>query len=86
MSGGIPAHSVSEAWRNTSKARPAASRSPGSESSDIPASNIAEKAGEGRALNAGLEQVRGRVVWEILIQNAKVSRQVHIDPITGEIL
>ena len=46
----------------------------------------AEKAGEGRALNAGLEQVRGRVVWEILIQNTKVSRQVHIDPITGEIL
>jgi uncharacterized membrane protein YkoI len=46
----------------------------------------AEKAGEGRALNAGLEQVRGRVVWEILIQNAKLPRQVHIDPITGKIL
>jgi uncharacterized membrane protein YkoI len=46
----------------------------------------AEKAGEGRALNAGLEQVRGRVVWEILIQNAKLPRQVHIDPITGKVL
>ena len=46
----------------------------------------AEKAGEGPALNAGLEQVRGRVVWEILIQNAKLPRQVHIDPITGKIL
>ena len=46
----------------------------------------AEKASEGRALNAGLEQVRGRVVWEILIQSTKGSRQVHIDPITGRIL
>ena len=46
----------------------------------------AEEAGEGRALNAGLEQVRGRVVWEILIQNAKLPRQVHIDPITGKVL
>src|ERR1700736_5011661 len=46
----------------------------------------AEKANEGRALNAGLEQVRGRVVWEILIQNPKTPRQVHIDPITGKIL
>ncbi len=47
---------------------------------------IAEKANEGRALNAGLEQVRGRVVWEILIQSTKTPRQVHIDPITGKIL
>jgi uncharacterized membrane protein YkoI len=46
----------------------------------------AEKASEGRALNAGLEQVRGRVVWEILIQSTKGSWQVHIDPITGRIL
>src|SRR6202165_4484342 len=30
----------------------------------------AEKAHGGRALNAGLEQVRGRAVWEILIPNA----------------
>jgi uncharacterized membrane protein YkoI len=45
----------------------------------------AEKASEGRALNAGLEQVRGRVVWEILFQNAK-HQQIRIDPITGNIL
>jgi uncharacterized membrane protein YkoI len=46
----------------------------------------AEKASEGRALNAGLEQVRGQVVWEILIESTKVSRQIRIDPITGRIL
>ena len=46
----------------------------------------AEKAGEGRALNAGLEQVRGRAVWEILIQNTARPQQVHVDPVTGEIL
>jgi uncharacterized membrane protein YkoI len=46
----------------------------------------AEKANGGRALNAGLEQVRGRAVWEILIQNAKHPQQIHIDPITGKIL
>jgi uncharacterized membrane protein YkoI len=46
----------------------------------------AEKANAGRALNAGLEQVRGRVVWEILIQNPKTPRQIHIDPITGKVL
>jgi uncharacterized membrane protein YkoI len=46
----------------------------------------AEKANHGRALNAGLEQVRGRVVWEILFQNAKHHQQIHIDPITGKIL
>jgi len=47
---------------------------------------IAEKANDGRALNAGLEQVRGRVVWEILFQNAKHHQQIRIDPITGKIL
>jgi uncharacterized membrane protein YkoI len=46
----------------------------------------AEKASGGRALNAGLEQVRGRAVWEILMQNATQPQQVHIDPITGKIL
>jgi uncharacterized membrane protein YkoI len=46
----------------------------------------AEKANGGRALNAGLEQVRGRAVWEILIQNTKHPQQIHIDPITGKIL
>ena len=46
----------------------------------------AEKASRGRALNAGLEQVRGRAVWEILMQNATQPQQVHIDPITGKIL
>jgi uncharacterized membrane protein YkoI len=46
----------------------------------------AEKAGEGRALNAGLEQVGGRAVWEILIQNTTQPQRVHIDPVTGKIL
>src|SRR3984893_6365187 len=46
----------------------------------------AEKADGGRALNAGLEQVGGRAVWEILIQNTPQPRQIHIDPISGKIL
>lgn len=46
----------------------------------------AEKLNGGRALNAGLEQVHGRAVWEILIQNATQSQQIHIDPISGKIL
>jgi uncharacterized membrane protein YkoI len=45
----------------------------------------AEKSGGGRALNAGMEQVRGRAVWEILVQNAKQPQQFHIDLITGKI-
>jgi uncharacterized membrane protein YkoI len=46
----------------------------------------AEKIKGGRALNAGLEQVHGHGVWEILIQNGAHSEQVHIDPLTGKIL
>jgi uncharacterized membrane protein YkoI len=46
----------------------------------------AEKVNGGRALNAGLEQVRGQAVWEILLQNATQPQQIHIDPITGKIL
>ena len=46
----------------------------------------AEKANDGHALNAGLEQVRSRVVWEILFQDATRHHQIHIDPITGRIL
>ena len=46
----------------------------------------AEKANGGRALNAGLEQVRGRAVWEILIPNATPPQPIHIDPMTGKIL
>jgi uncharacterized membrane protein YkoI len=46
----------------------------------------AEKIKEGRALNAGLEQVRGRAVWEILIPSTTQSQQIHIDPVTGKIL
>src|ERR1700682_3299318 len=46
----------------------------------------AEKANGGRALNAGLEQVRGRAVWEILIQNTTQPQSIHIDPVTGKIL
>ena len=45
----------------------------------------AEKANGGRALSAGLEQVRGRVVWEVLFQDAK-HPQVRIDPVSGKIL
>jgi uncharacterized membrane protein YkoI len=46
----------------------------------------AEKANGGRALNAGLEQVRGRAVWEILIPNTTQPQSIHIDPKTGKIL
>jgi uncharacterized membrane protein YkoI len=46
----------------------------------------AEKVGGGRAINAGLEQVRGRAVWDILIQDTAQPRQIHIDPVTGKIL
>jgi len=46
----------------------------------------AEKAYGGRAVNAGLEQVRGRAVWEILVQSTTKSRKIHIDPIAGKIL
>jgi uncharacterized membrane protein YkoI len=46
----------------------------------------AEKANDGHALNAGLEQVRSRVVWEILFQDSTRHHQIHIDPITGRIL
>ena len=46
----------------------------------------AEKANGGRALNAGLEQVRGRAVWEILVQSSAKPHQVHVDPVTGKIL
>jgi uncharacterized membrane protein YkoI len=48
--------------------------------------NTAEKANDGRALNAGLEKVRGRVVWEILFQDAKRHQRMHIDPVTGRLL
>jgi uncharacterized membrane protein YkoI len=47
---------------------------------------IASAERSGRALNAGLEQVRGRAVWEILIQTTTQPQQIHIDPVTGKIL
>ena len=46
----------------------------------------AEKVNGGRALNAGLEQVRGRAVWEILMKSTAQPQQIHVDPITGKIL
>jgi hypothetical protein len=46
----------------------------------------AEKANDGHALNAGLEQVGRRVLWEILFQNATRHHQIRIDPINGRIL
>ena len=46
----------------------------------------AAKANDGHALNAGLEQVGRRVVWEVLFQDATRHRQIRIDPITGRIL
>jgi Peptidase propeptide and YPEB domain len=45
----------------------------------------AEKTYNSPALNAGLEQVRGRVVWEVLFRNAN-HPQIHIDPMTGRIM
>jgi uncharacterized membrane protein YkoI len=47
---------------------------------------LAENARGGRALNAGLEQVRGRAVWEILIQDSTQPQPIHIDPVTGKFL
>jgi hypothetical protein len=46
----------------------------------------AEKANDGHALNAGLEQVGRRVVWEILFQDATRHHKIRIDPISGRIL
>jgi uncharacterized membrane protein YkoI len=46
----------------------------------------AQKANDGRAINAGLEQVGGRVVWEILFQDPGLRQRMHIDPITGQVL
>jgi uncharacterized membrane protein YkoI len=46
----------------------------------------AEQAHGGRALDVGLEQVKGRAVWETLVHNATQSQQIHIDPVTGKIL
>jgi uncharacterized membrane protein YkoI len=46
----------------------------------------AEKTYGGRALNAGLEQVRGHAVWELLIPNTTKAQTIHIDPTTGKIL
>jgi uncharacterized membrane protein YkoI len=45
----------------------------------------AEKTYNSPALNAGLEQVRGRIVWEVLFRNAN-HEQIHIDPMTGRIM
>ena len=47
---------------------------------------LAEQTASGSALSAGLEQVRGRAVWEILVQSPSQSRQVHIDPVTGKVM
>ncbi|WP_426425832.1 PepSY domain-containing protein [Bradyrhizobium genosp. A] len=46
---------------------------------------LAEKTNGGRALNAGLEQVRGKAVWEILVRTKKSAKQIHIDPISGKL-
>jgi uncharacterized membrane protein YkoI len=46
----------------------------------------AAKANDGVALNAGLEQVGRRVVWEILFQDATRRHQIRIDPMSGRIL
>lgn len=46
---------------------------------------LAEKINGGRALNAGLEQVRGRAVWEILVRTKQSTKQIHIDPISGKL-
>jgi uncharacterized membrane protein YkoI len=46
----------------------------------------AEKANGGRALSAGLEQVRRKAVRGILIQDRGRAKQIHIDPVTGKLL
>ncbi|WP_426440135.1 PepSY domain-containing protein [Bradyrhizobium genosp. P] len=46
----------------------------------------AENTDGGRAIDAGLVQVHGGRVWEILVQKGAKSRQVHVDSVTGKIL
>ena len=46
----------------------------------------AENVHGGRALNAGLEQVRGHAVWEILMRDTARPQLIHIDPVTGQFL
>jgi uncharacterized membrane protein YkoI len=46
----------------------------------------AENVHGGRALNAGLEQVRGHAVWEILMKDTPQPQLIHIDPVTGKFL
>jgi uncharacterized membrane protein YkoI len=46
----------------------------------------AENARGGRALNAGLEQVRGRAVWQILMKDPAQPQLIQIDPVTGKFL
>jgi uncharacterized membrane protein YkoI len=45
----------------------------------------AERHAGGRALTAGLEQVDGRVVWEILVQNGAENAKLQVDPNSGQV-
>jgi uncharacterized membrane protein YkoI len=45
----------------------------------------AERHGGGRAISAGLEEVRGRVLWDVNVQKDETSRRILIDPATGKI-
>jgi uncharacterized membrane protein YkoI len=46
----------------------------------------AENVHGGRALNAGLEQVHGHAIWEILMKDTAQPQLIHIDPVTGKFL
>jgi uncharacterized membrane protein YkoI len=46
----------------------------------------AENVHGGRALSAGLEQVRGHAVWEILMRDTARPQLIHVDPVTGKFL
>jgi uncharacterized membrane protein YkoI len=46
----------------------------------------AENVHGGRALNAGLEQVRGHATWEIRMKDTAQPQLIRIDPVTGKFL
>jgi uncharacterized membrane protein YkoI len=49
------------------------------------ATATAERHGDGRAISAGLEEVNGRVLWDVNVQKGETSRRILIDPVTGNI-
>jgi uncharacterized membrane protein YkoI len=49
------------------------------------ATAIAGRHGTGRAISAGLEEVSGRVLWDVNVQKGESSRRILVDPTTGNI-